>query len=68
MSIRDALMFRELVERVGALQDEIGTLKMRLSSLQGQINSQRALIGRLHPRPPPDAPANSRGDSDAARQ
>jgi len=76
MSLRDATLFLEVRERVGrqevmieALQAEIATLRMRLGSLQGQINSLRALTGRIPiPEPPPDAPANAIGEGDAARQ
>jgi hypothetical protein len=81
MSQHDAVLYRELkgrVERLEAvvealqvdkeLRAEISVLRMRLGSLQGQINTLRALHGRTPIEPPPDAPVNPEGEDDAARQ
>jgi len=79
MSSHDVVLFLELKERVGRLEAmvetikssrdlpaEIQTLKLRLGGLQAQISALRQ--GRPpDPQPPPDAPANSHGDGDAAR-
>jgi hypothetical protein len=81
MSQHDAVLYRELKGRVERLETviealqvekelraEITTLKMRLGGLQAQINSLRALTGRSPIEPPPDAPASTEAQDDAARQ
>ena len=79
MNFAEAAMIRDLFDRVATLErglaaleerlgekNEIAGLRLRVGSLQAQINSIRRIeLERIEPRAIPDAPANTSGQ-DAA--